>query len=211
MLWTGDSDKFAVWENEFFNRSVGTIYTTSAAVPGGLAQTPVTVDREGFFHDADGNPISVAYLLTDSSGEIDGDVYAQDKRKGLRLYGVGGPLRQLSFVDGLYPQDTWSERNVTYTRHDCQGGTLAVELQSDPALFIEPNVVTARVGERAVGRAVVGPLDKKVLTVPLESDGDTCIVRFAVAKTAVPAEITNGANPDPRSLGIHFNRFTYRP
>ena len=33
-LWEGSSDKFAVWENEVFNRSVGPIYTTGPAVPG---------------------------------------------------------------------------------------------------------------------------------------------------------------------------------
>jgi hypothetical protein len=212
LLWTGNSDKFTVWENEFFNRSVGTIFTTGPPVPGGLAQTPLKVDRKtGFFRDPDGNFVNATYLLTDASVELDGDVYLRDRRKNMVVYAVVGPLRQLAFVDGLYPQDTWSGRNVTYTRHDCRGGKLAVELQSDPALFIEPNVVTARVGGRVVGRAVVGPLDKRVLTVPLESDGDTCVVHFAVAKTAVPAEITNGANPDDRPLGIHFNRFDSRP
>ncbi len=45
LVWTGTSDKFTVWENELFNRSVGRIYTTGPAVPGGLAQTPVRVDR----------------------------------------------------------------------------------------------------------------------------------------------------------------------
>ena len=47
LVWTGNTDKFTIWENEFFNRSVGTIYTTGPAVPGGLAQTPVDGQTAG--------------------------------------------------------------------------------------------------------------------------------------------------------------------
>lgn len=201
LVWTGNSDKFAVWENELFNRSVGTIYTTGPAVPGGLAQTPVRVERRtGFFGNVD-----VRYVLTDASLELRGDVVAEDERKRMILYRVDGPLRQLAFIDGLYPQDTWSGRSVTYTRHDCRGGTLEVELQSDPALFREPNTVTARVGGRVVARTRVFPTLTRALRVPLESDGDRCVVRFTVEKTAVPSASDN------RELGVHFNRFTYRP
>ena len=71
LLWTGNSDKFAVWENEFFNRSVGPIYTIGPAVPGGLAQTPLTVDRAtGFLRGPDGELASASYVLTDSSVEF---------------------------------------------------------------------------------------------------------------------------------------------
>jgi len=211
-VWTGNSDKFTVWQNEFFNRSVGTVYTTGPAVPGGLAQIPLTVGRRsGYLRGPDGRLVRASYVLTDASLALAGRVIADDRRKSMLLYRPSGPLRQLSFVTGLYPQDTWSRRWVTYARHDCRGGTLKVELQSDPALFIEPNSVTARIGGRVVGRAVVGPFDKEVLSIPLQSDGDTCRARFTVARTAVPAEVTDGENPDPRALGIHFNRFTYVP
>jgi hypothetical protein len=212
VVWTGNSDKFTVWENEFFNRTVGTIYTTGPPVPGGLAQTALTVDRRsGYLKGLDGRVVRATYALTDASLALNGSVVAQDTRKRMLLYRVGGPLRQVAFVSGLYPQDTWSKRNVAYTRHDCRGGTLDVELQSDPALFTVPNAVVASVGGRVVGRAVVGPLETTTLRIPLESDGDACVVRFTVARTAVPDVVTGGENPDPRPLGIHFNRFTYRP
>ena len=77
----------------------------------------------------------VSFVLTDATGEFGGTVVGEDGVKRLVLYRVDGPLRQVAFVDGLYPQDTWSGKHVTYTRHDCTGGTLEVELQSDPALF----------------------------------------------------------------------------
>jgi len=132
-------------------------------------------------------------------------MWAEDERKRMLLYRVDGLLRQLAFVDGLYPQDTWSRRNVTYTRHDCRGGTLVVELQSDPALFTESNTVTARVGGRVAARTKVWPALTHTMRVPLRAEGDTCVVRFEVEKTAVPSAA------DPRQLGVHFNRFIYRP
>ncbi len=212
-LWEGDSDKFTVWENEVFNRSVGSIYTTGPAVPGGLAQTPVTIDRTtGYVHEPDGARVPASYVLTDAPGQLAGEVIGEDGVKRLILYRVNGPLRQVAFVEGLYPQDTWSGRNVTYTRYDCHGGTLEVELQGDLALVREPNTVIVRAGDRAPEGVLVDPLLKSTtVRVPLESDGGKCVVRFEVERTAVPKVVTNGRNPDPRVLGLHFNRFDYEP
>jgi hypothetical protein len=53
-----------------------------------------------------------------------------------------------------------------------------------------------------------------VLDVPVRPSPGTknvCRVHFAVSPTAVPADVTAGANPDSRVLGAHFNRFVYRP
>ena len=212
MVWTARSDKFAVWENEFFNRSVGPVYTTGPPVPGDLPQTPIRVDRKtGYFRDPDGGWVKAPYVLTDSLSELDGDVFAEDEGTGLKLYAVSGLLRELVFVDGLYPQDTWSGRTVRYTRHDCRGGTLQVELQSDPALFTEPNEVVAWVGGTPADAVKVWPTQTASLFVPLRPSKGTCTVRFTVRSTAIPKVVTGGANPDPRPLGVHFNTFRYMP
>jgi hypothetical protein len=212
-LWTGTSDKFTVWENELFSRKIGPIYTTGPAVPGGLAQTPVSIDRStGYVRGPDGRRVSVSHVLTDATGELGGTVVGEDGVKRLVLYRVNGPLRQLAFVDGLYPQDTWSGKNVTYTRHECTGGTLDVELQSDAALFDEPQSLVIREGRRVIGRVLVDPRLTAVQTrIPLTADDGKCVVRFEVEQTAIPREVTNGDNADPRELGLHFNRFDYRP
>jgi hypothetical protein len=212
-LWEGTSDKFTVWENEVFNRSVGSIYTTGPAVPGGLAQTPVIIDRRtGYVRRPDGARVRASYVLTDASGQLSGDVVGEDGIKRLRLYRVDGPLRQVASVQGLYPQDTWSGKHVTYTRHDCHGGTLEVEVQGDLQLLNEPNTLIIRAGDRAPERVLVDPLlTSSTVRVPLESDGEKCVVRFEVERTAVPNVVTSGRNPDTRVLGLHFNRFDYQP
>jgi hypothetical protein len=155
--------------------------------------------------------VRAGYLLTDASVALAGKVVAVDEGKGMVLYSIQGPPRQLSFVDGLYAQDTWSRRRVTYTRAVCRGGMLDVLLQSDPALFMSPNVVVARVGGRVVGRARVWPTIAKVLRVPLRPEGGRCIVHFTVARTAIPKVVSRGQNPDPRALGMHFIHFQYAP
>jgi hypothetical protein len=47
--------------------------------------------------------------------------------------------------------------------------------------------------------------------VPLSPADGRCIVRFHVADTAEPAVVLGPPNTDTRELGVHFNRFTYRP
>ncbi len=211
-IWSGNTDPHAIWENEIFNRSVGTIYDTGAPLGGDLPETPVRVDHTtGLIRGPNGRPIRARYVLTDGSVALQGRVIARDEKKGMLLYRVAGPLRQTTWVQGLYPQDTWSGRTVTYTRFDCRGGTLAVRLQSDPALFGAANTVTARSGGRVVGRVSVAPRATRVLRVPLEARGSRCVVRFTVSRTAVPAVVTNGANADPRALGAHFDRFDFAP
>jgi hypothetical protein len=73
--------------------------------------------------------------------------------------------------------------------------------------------VVARSGGRVVGQVTFPPEERAVLTVPVAPlPGTTeCRVIYRVSPTAVPAEVTAGGNPDPRELGVHFNRFVYRP
>jgi dolichyl-phosphate-mannose-protein mannosyltransferase len=209
-IWSGNTDRYAIWENEIFNRSVGKVYDLGSTLSGDLPETPLTVDKRTGIMSANGSPVRSRYLLTDSSVEVDGTVVARDARKGMFLYRLSGPLRQTSYVTGLYPQDTWSGSTVEYTRLDCRGGSVTVQLQSDPALFTKPQTVVATAGGREVGRVQVAPTATRLLTAPLVRDHRTCTVTFTVSPTAVPAVVTKGVNTDPRELGIHFTRFTYR-
>jgi len=211
VVWTGNTDKFTIWENEIFNRSLGTVYATGPPLPGDLAETPVKVSRDsGFLLGSGGKPIRVRYALADTSLALKGSVIAQDVNKRMRLYRVNGPLRQISRVSGLYA-DTWSGRDVNYTRLDCRGGHLLAQLQSDSNLFRRPNVVVATENGAAVGRATVFPTRTSALQVALHPRNGRCVVHFRVQRTAVPAIVLDHGNTDTRALGAHFNRFVYRP
>ncbi len=212
VIWSGNTDRYSIWENEFFNRSLRDFYFTQAPLSGDLPETALAVDRQsGYMRDPAGRIVHASYVLTDGSVALAGSVIRSDARKGMLLYRVNGLLRQLSRVAGLYPQDTWSGPEVTYTRLACDGGSVTAELASDPALFTRPQTVTALVAGRIAGRASVAPAAIVDLKVPVRPASGLCVVRYTVSPTAVPAQVTHGTNPDPRVLGIHFNRFTYRP
>ena len=198
VLWTGNGSRFSVWQNEFFNRSVGTVFSPGTPMEGGLPAAQVTFDRStGVLHGAPDAP----FVLTDGSAELVGEVVARDGARNVFLYKVEPPLRQAALVEGLHPADTWSGPSVTYTRFDCTGGTVAVALQSDAALYQEPSHV------RVLGTKVTAtvPPDGRahVLVAPLTPVDGRCVARFAVSPTKVP-----GPN-DPRPLGLHFNSFRY--
>jgi hypothetical protein len=210
VVWTGNTDKHTIWENELFNRSLGTVYRTGEPLPGDLPETPVTVSRTtGDLVTSRGRTVRTPYVLADTSLALKGKVIARDVPKRMVLYRVNGPLRQISRVSGIYG-DTWSGREAKYTRLDCTGGSLFVQLQSDPNLFTQPNVVTAVSSGRTVSIRV--PVSGTTTArIPLESVGGRCTVEFQVANTAVPAVVLGPPNTDTRELGVHFNRFTYRP
>jgi len=212
-LWTGRTDRLTVIETEFFNRGVGPVYFVTDPTPGGLPETRVRIDpRTGRVTLPGGAPVRDRYLLADSSFEPDGRALARDKGWGVTLWRVNPPLVSAVRIDGLYPNDTWSGKTVTYLRRRCVRGRLAVSLSSDPSLFLEPQTVIARSNGAVVGRTRLRPEGRAVLSVPVSPIPGTsdCRVVYTVTPTAVPAEVIRD-NTDPRELGAHFNRFVYKP
>lgn len=213
-VWTGSSDRYTIWLNEFFSRSVGRVLYTGDPLPGPLAQSPVKVDpKSGVAHDDVGRPVRVDYVLVDGSFVPQGEPIAADERWGMTLYRVNGELVSTTDVVGLYPNDTWSGRDVTYTRRHCPGGTLTASVSGDPGLFATPTTqhVSVLVGGEERLRVAVVPGVPRDVVVPLEPRSGRCVVTFRVSPTAVPATETNGENPDPRMLGLHFTAFRLSP
>jgi Dolichyl-phosphate-mannose-protein mannosyltransferase len=200
-VWTGARDKNTLWQNEFFNRSVGRVYDLRASAPGGLPSTRVSFDpRSGDLIGA--RPAD--YVLTDDSLQLFGDRIAEDGGTGMVLYRVRGRIQESEALRGVFA-DSWSRGAVTYTRYECEGGSVRVTLQSDGTLFRRPQTVSA------AGRRVrIRPGETGFLTVPLRPRDGRCSVDFEVAPTAVPAQTLPGST-DTRRLGVHFSRVDYRP
>jgi hypothetical protein len=213
-LWSGRTDRLTVNQSEFFNRGVGTVYYVVSPTPGALHETRIEIDPfSGAVTLPDGSPATDAYVLADSSFEPDGSPLGRDAGWGIVLWRVSPPLVSATRVDGLYPNDTWSRRTVSYLRRRCDGGRLRVSLSSDASLFFEPVTVVARIRGDEVARVTFEPEEHATLVVPLTPapGTDECRVSFTVSPTAVPAVVTAGENPDPRVLGAHFDRFTFVP
>jgi hypothetical protein len=209
-LWSGRTSPLTIWENEFFNRSIGSVYDMNAPLPGNLPESQAPLSSDGRIRGRNGRPLRARYVLADASVSVRGQPLAEDIGTGMALLQVRGPLRVQSLVSGLYPGDTWSGRTVQYTRLGCVGGTLRVTLASDPALFRRPQPLVVRVGGGVVARTSVPPIGTALVSVPLTPRGGRCVATFSVAGTAVPAVVTGGSNPDTRRLGTHFVRFDFR-
>ena len=193
-IWTGKTDVHVIWENELFNRSVGPVYNVQQPIPGGLASTDVAVGADGYLR-AGGKAVTARYALADGSLDLNGTKVASDTPLGINLWRIGGRVRSLTQVSGLYPNDTWSGRTVGYRRLECTGGSVRVSLLGDATLFHAPQTVLAgRVAHR------VQPGVPTMIVVPLRD----CRVRFQVSPTRT-------APNDPRRLGIHFLSFEYLP
>ncbi len=191
------TDEKVVWENEFFSRSLRRFYYLHDPVPGGLPE------RQATFHLASGlftvgrQAIRTAYALLDSSVSPLGSLVAADRRKGIFLWRVDGPLRERTRVGGLY-EDTWTGPRVTYLRRGCRGGTLTVVLQSDASLFKRPSLVTARSFGRVVARISVPPGLQRIRVLPIDSRAGRCAMIFDITPTIVPGD------GDHRRLGVHM-------
>jgi hypothetical protein len=204
-LWSGRSDHRTIFENEFFSRSIRTVYTLAGELPGSLVETPLVPDEEtGRLLDSEGRPVPVRDVLVDETVPLHGSVVSRDARKGMRVLHVEGALRLVHRVDGAY-DDGWSGRELTYTRYDCAGGTLLARMESDPKLFAVSQTATAFVRGREVARARIPRDGTATIRVPLRGEGRNCVVRFEIAPIAVPGR------EDRRQLGTHFRTFEYRP
>ncbi len=213
-LWTGRADRFTVNQSEFFNRRLGRVLYTGDPTPGGIGETRVTLGSDGVYRGPDGAPVRAPYALLDGSVTPDGTVVARDDLLGTTLWRLTGPLSSTTRVTGLYPNDTWSGRTVTWKRLRCEPGRLVVSLRSDPSLFTEPQVmraVTTWSGGGARSSTRLEPDGRAALRIPVAPAADgSCVVAFTVDPTAVPAEVIPGSGDD-RVLGAHFDAFAYTP
>jgi hypothetical protein len=192
-----------LWENEFYNRSVGPVYDLRQQSMGGLPETPVHQRADGVLLTPGGRPVQAKYVLSDDSVPLTGAIIGRDELRGMVLRRTDGTVAIASRVSGVFP-DGWSGRRATYTRLRCHGGALTAVVASDVKLFKQPQTVTA------AGRSVTfSSGDVRRLTVPLRPRDGVCRVTFTVSPTAVPALVQPGS-ADTRVLGARFIEFRYR-
>ena len=209
VVWPGSAvaDRLVVYENEFFNRDVGAIYTLAEPMSDGLAQSPLTLDPANGDYLAGGRPVRAQDLLTSAGVAIAGLRIGGDSRKGLVLLRVGGLLRAPYLVRGVYG-DSWSGPTVTYHRWRCAGGVLTARIASDPRLFRRAEPITVSEQGQVVRRFTLPPSATRSLAIPLRARGGACDVTFRMGLTAVPARVESGST-DTRALGARFLAFGF--
>jgi hypothetical protein len=99
----------ALWQTEFWNRSVGPVLAVGDGEPGGLPHVPVTLDVLTGYAIVNGD--TPPYLVTSPSDVPVGE------RIGARgpwtLWRIDPPLRLQNTYDGVYP-DGWMSADAVY-------------------------------------------------------------------------------------------------
>ncbi|HUZ82097.1 MAG TPA: hypothetical protein VMU73_07610, partial [Gaiellaceae bacterium] len=197
-------DKFTVWTNEFFNRSVEGVYDLAGPTPGGLPETPVTIDPQSGRIAR----IVAPYVLTSLALQLDEPAAFQDRVRGLAVYRVVRPLGIKSTTTGIYG-DSWSGARASYTRYRCRSGeTLLATVAGDAKLIRAVSTLTVTSGRRRLSFSI--PYRRvRTVRIPLAPDRSRCVVRFAVAPVAQPAAV-EPPSTDTRVLGLRFLAFAVR-
>jgi glycosyltransferase involved in cell wall biosynthesis/4-amino-4-deoxy-L-arabinose transferase-like glycosyltransferase len=209
VVWAGGND-LAVWESEFWNRSVDRVYGLGARLPGDMPEEQTTVDpATGILRG-----VRERYVLAPSSVQLVGTRVAADSAKQLVLYRVTPPARITTSFTGLYPTtpgvEAWSRGHVRWLRSSCTGGTLSVKVSSDQKLFPKAQTLAIRGTTTARTLSIAPGTTDRLVTLALAPVNGVCRVDFAISPTAVPAQVEPG-NTDTRRLGLHFTPFRYTP
>jgi hypothetical protein len=209
LLVNGGYTALPYFENEFFNRSVRTVYTMAGPFDG-LPRTELATGSSGLLTDPAGQRVRHRYVLSNYQVVPNGRPLARDSRTGMTLYETSGPLRVKATLVGLYP-DRWSGGAALWTQYGCNGGVLRAHVLSDPTLYPGGSQgITAQLGGKTIAQTTVRTDKATTFSVPLPRHAGVCAVNFLVSPTAVPAQVIPG-NRDTRTLGIKFLGFDYAP
>ena len=209
VVWSGGNE-LAVWENEFWNRSVDRVYGLGARLPGDMPEAQTSVDQAtGILRG-----VRERYVLAPTSLQLVGTRVARDPQKQLVLYRVTPPVRLTTQVVGLYPtvpgSEAWSRGHVSWIHSGCGGGKLSVKVSSDDQLFHGVTQALTIGGTTEAQTLRVTPTTQdRPLVLPLKPDHGICRVDFTISPTRVPAHYPRLRSDDTRVLGLHFTPFVY--
>ena len=178
-LWTGTSNEFTIWENEIFSRTIGDIYTTGPAVAGGLAQTPVSIDRStGYVRGPDGSRVPCRTCSPTQPGSSEAPWSARTASSA--WFSIASTARC----------GRWHSSTGSIRRTRGRGSTSRTRATSAPGASWKSRCRATRrcstsrtswslesAGRSSAACSSTHVLTKQVLRVPLESKDGKCVVR----------------------------------
>jgi hypothetical protein len=157
------------------------------------------------------------------SPKSDSRVPLEGDSNGQRAYIVGQlellPQTENIFVmfkDGWHPAETppdnsavewqWTKKEATLSLRNPRKDVIFYLHLDQPAVFPEAQQVTVTLGEQTIDSFTIEP-QKELIRKPRISAAqlgaaDVIDLKINVDRTYVPAVVTNGANRDPRELGV---------
>jgi hypothetical protein len=157
---------------------------------------------------------------------LDGDDVAKRAYKAGRLRLLpqnAGTL--VTFKSGWHPAESpkgnpmiewhWTAKDAVLAfPNPKRNSTLFLDLDT-PGLWKEPQEVHVSLGSAALDRFQLSPAQRILKRLPIKAvqlgSGQTAEIQITVDKTFVPATVTNGANRDPRELGVRVFHAAIEP
>jgi hypothetical protein len=209
---TGDlvGEAQILWQTEFWNRSVGTIYRLGPPEPAALPSSAATFDAVTGRISEDR---STRYAVAPSTVQLDGRLLAQAGR--LSLYRVDAPMRLASLLGGVYG-DGWmgSDAALTHYADPAGPGQLHVRVSREgwggPS---PPGAVTVKVGP--IGAVNGAPAIERITATRTSTIRSRATRRFTLPTPGVPYRLeihvastfspADYGYPDTRQLGAQLD------
>jgi Dolichyl-phosphate-mannose-protein mannosyltransferase len=124
-------ETLSLWQNEFWNRSLGPVDNLGTPEPAGGPETPVQVSpvTGEIVSKLTGQPVRARFVVSSLSYGLDGQLVGA--RPPFALYRTDGPLRVAEARSGVYG-DGWAGADATYTRYVAdKPGRVLVTLSRD--------------------------------------------------------------------------------
>jgi hypothetical protein len=131
-------ETLGLWQNEFWNRSVGAVYNLSTPEPAGGPETPVQVSPANglILSKVTGEPVRAPFVVSNFALGLSGQLVGA--HPPFALYRTDGPVRVAESRSGIYG-DGWAGADSSYTRYvPTAGGRVTVSISR--ALWRGPDV-----------------------------------------------------------------------
>ena len=202
-----------LWQTEFWNRSVGTVYRLGPPEPAPIAERVAAYEWSTGRITPEPAPTGpIRYAVAPTSMQLAGSLLARTQR--LALYRVEQPMQVATYLEGVYA-DGWMVNDASFTRYATSTdgpGRLAVRISREswngPSV---PGPVTLRVGPLVSrdGAPAIGSVTSSRTWTVRSGVGRTFVL--PTPKPPYRLEIHTGSTfspsdfgrPDTRHLGAH--------
>jgi hypothetical protein len=160
----------------------------------------------GLYSNASDSRLPLAGTVHDRRSYVVGTLDLLKRTEGIFVMFKDGWHAAETPPDNAAVEWQWTRKDATLSvRNPKKDVMLYLHLDS-PGLFPEPQQVTVTLGDQTIDSFVLEPkkelIRKPTITAAQLGTADVVDLRISVDKTYVPAVLTNGANRDPRELGV---------
>jgi hypothetical protein len=160
----------------------------------------------GLYSNASDSRLPLAGTVHDRRSYVVGNLDLLKRTEGIFVMFKDGWHAAETPPDNPAVEWQWTRKEATLSARNPKRDVILYLHLDHPGLFMETQQVTVTVGDQTIDTFALEPkkelIRKPVVTAAQLGSADVVEFKIAVDKSYVPAVITNGANRDPRELGV---------